>query len=242
MIIKILFLTLLIAFISVKSSATECICPDSIGAEAGSKPLAILKSQNELNSIIVCGYLDKQIEPNSVMASEFQVFRCDTKESLLTFDALQNCSIKVNGTELVITELKTCPFGQSWQWIDVPYKKTVIKIIPQNKYEIKESMILTPPQLSNETIKKGLNYLESFRNKKDIGPETQGKLIGIALAIALNGNKQGQKYLGEMGEWEDIRVSASGSEVYYDAIDVYNSYSDATEKVPHINEKIPKNL
>ncbi len=224
-------LTLLIIIVTVNIAHTECICPDSLGAKAGSKPLAVLKEQGKQKSLVVCGYLEKQNADNSVIAAEFQVFQCGKKEPLLTYGALQKCKLKTNNSKLEIIELITWPFGENWKWIDIPYRQTIIKI---NPYVKEDKIILKPPKLKKETIDKGIKFYESNRNKNEISIEIIEKCVGIIFTIALTGDKRAQQYLKQMRK--EFHLDGYASEIYSDALATYNFYSIERHIIPYINE------
>ena len=121
-----------------------CLCPSSIGAEAGAPPLATLPPQGNQPGLVACGYREEKKTGDPVLASEFGVFQCGAEHPFLEFDALQRAEIVVGKDKLEITEIASLPFGRNWQEVDVPFK--LFMVTPGEKPIVCESTTRMPKE------------------------------------------------------------------------------------------------
>ncbi|MBZ5535523.1 MAG: hypothetical protein LAO31_06170 [Acidobacteriia bacterium] len=219
-------LTIALAF----SLQQPCVCPQSIGADAGAPPLAFVPGSASYPGIVACGYLDGR-KNNLTRASEFEVFSCKNTDPLLTFDALQTALIQSVGDHLIITEITRAPFGKNWQWIDVPVWRYVVT--RSHTPQISKVLVLTPPSLTEALISEALalyqRALTLSTESKDYG-DTIDEVAGRLTAAALSGNAKAQAALWHV---EKMPFEAGHcSEIWSGYVDLYQTYAKETGKVP----------
>lgn len=212
-------------------SSSPCECPRSIGASAGAPPLVVVVDPEGRDALLACGYLDERISQRRVIGSEFEVFRCGSDSSILTFGALQTCTLEAEPTGLTITELTRWPFGPDWTWVDVPLWEYRVFVAPERP--IRKRFVLSAPELTAEQIETTLQQVDSAKqdwepSKADI--DKIEELVGRTLAAALTGNEPARRNLGSMSK--ELGLDGHGAEVYSEAFEVYQSFANETGKVP----------
>ena len=215
-----------------QESKEACPCP--IGTDyAASSALVTVSSSSTQPGLIVCGYLDKRRDKDSVIASEFGVFECRSNKPILELDALRSASVVAQANGLFITELTYWPFGPGWKWIDVPVREFVIAAGAPPV--VKERFVLNPPRVLPSQIRAVLRAFEALRRSKVSSRDearqlkTLENLIGRLLVAALSGDTGASTAFRSMRDWLNSleRPNAGGADLYDVAEDVYNAYAQS---------------
>jgi len=220
---------LLLPLLLASTPPGPCPCPESIGATAGAAPLLVVPGAPARGpGLVACGHA----EPGSnsaIRASEFEVFSCGHAEALLTFGALQTATLRRHGLSLEISELARWPFGNDWQWVDVPLWKYVVT--PGAPPAVRKEFLLAPPSLSHERIATVLqDYSEALGSSG--APRRNEALVGRVLAAALAGDPIARTVLAEMRD--TLALDGAAAEIWQQAFETYQLYARLTQTVPVI--------
>jgi hypothetical protein len=207
---------LILLFISTSAIAQTpaCGCFNGIGSMETDKPSLTIEFSNGL-ILTVCGYEQEKLNMNEVLISEFNVFNCATKESIVEYGAIQNCIVKKDKQELHISELKFLPAGENWKWIQVP--------IGTQRIFIKENELIVLEQVSSfKPIK--IDPIETERFLKEV-KELKGKgkisnpeeLLGRLEILALNDNLEAQNILFDFENYFKYQTDGAIAEQWKDA-------------------------
>ena len=206
-----------------------CPCPDSIGAEAGSEALIRIVSSSGHPVLLACGYLEKRQADGDVIASEFDVFRCGRKESLLSFGALQTCRLHAEPSRLVVIEFARWPFGHGWNWVDEAAWEYVVSA--EGGKRVSKRMVLAAPRLTTAQIAVVLEGYDKCRaSLQTCDLEQIEEVVGRTLVAALAGSTAAQQALFSLAS--ELKLDGHGAEVYTSAISLYDAYAKTSRKVP----------
>jgi hypothetical protein len=121
--------TLILISQFVFSQVDDCNCFNGIGSTESKKPSLSINFSNGLD-FSICGYNQEIVSENEAIISEFDVFNCKTGESIITFGALQTCTVITKTDTLIIEEMIDLPVEKDWK--NKKVKITRRKIYPQN--------------------------------------------------------------------------------------------------------------
>jgi len=143
-------------------------------------------------------------------------------------------------SKMKITETSRWPFGLNWSWVDVPIWEYMV--YADVGRPIEKRMVLSPPILSKRQVEDTLkNYtllkqsLASKTNRLALATELEN-IIGRILAVALMGNKEGQRDLESMRS--ELSLDGHMGEIHSEAVSIYNSYAQETGKLPVLKKQI----
>lgn len=220
----------LLTLVALAIQQASCPCPESIGAEAGSRPLVVVAASPGRPSLLACGYLESS-DAGVVRASEFDVFSCESDKPVLSFSALQTATLRRDGQSLVITEVERWPFGPKWKWIDVPVWRYLVK--PGTTPAVAKTLVLHPPVLTPRQISEALSlYVASLSEKGSF--EHYEDVIGRVLAAALTGDEASRLALQGIRRVRPAWLDGAAAEFFHQALRTYQSYAHATGKVPEL--------
>ena len=171
---------------------TECGCYEGIGFSINDTPILVTKFDNG-QILTVCGYLEKRISPTEVKVSEFNVFNCNTGESLVEFGALENCIVRFENSVLIIDKLSLLPTGDNWKW-------TYVTVGSQQLFKNGNDIVVTPLKPNFKMVGIPQNRINSLFKEIE---KLKGKgysdafeeIIGKLELLALNNNIQAYNIL-----------------------------------------------
>jgi len=216
----------LFTLVALAAQQVTCPCPESIGAEAGSKPLIVVASQGT-PSLLACGYLESS-DTDVVRASEFDVFSCASDKPVLSFSSLQTATLQRDGRSLVITEIERWPFGPEWKWIDVPVWRYVVT--PGTTPVVAKASVLRPPVLTPTQISEALGVYDASLSERGSFANYE-EVIGRVLAAALTGDEASRLALQGLHRAAPAWLDGAASEFFHQALSTYQTYAHATGKV-----------
>ncbi|MDP4176521.1 MAG: hypothetical protein Q8933_21255 [Bacteroidota bacterium] len=163
--------------------------------------------------------MDKMAK-ESIYASEFFIINVFKKDTVIFFNALQNCRIDRKGNQaLNIVETKKLPFGKDNSWIDCDYVKYSFTEDRNSKVVVNKTIILKVPAVDNNFKKLIYGKYEELIKEKIKMPE------GISyefLLLALNGDRKARDILFNMKN--KLKLDGAAAEDYSEAIEIYNKY------------------
>jgi hypothetical protein len=210
-----------------------CSCPTELLVPAVTHPLIAVGGRRAGDAgLAVCGSIEKRKSDVDVIAAEFGVFACPSKERVLEFDALQRAEVLASDGRLRITELTNWPFGADWKWIDVPLRE--FTVVPGTPPTVFRRTVLARPKLTSTQIKLVLNEFRSFRRSRVDKEENLANLVGRLLAVALTGDGASISAFREMRTILNSLdpFDAESAELYNAASDVYKEYVQAHGATP----------
>ncbi len=155
-----------------------------------------------------------------ISASEFFVINCNTKDTLIFFDALQNCLInKICQNTLSIIETKYLPSSCSNKWTNNNYLSYNFVLSPDNRIIIDTILLFEPHTftISNET-----GVVKEFEEIKKGTKNISEELSYFILYLALNDNAWAIDKLFSMKE--ELKLDGYIAEINSDAIKIYKTY------------------
>lgn len=186
---------------------SNCKCYKGIGSDENSIPDYQFSFENN-QKVTICGFVQKDT------ISEFTIFDCANGNSLIEYDATQNCKIEFKNNELNIYELDYFPSGKNWKW--------EVQIIALQKINQLNKRLIVNKQvslnLSHEiSIEKQILFLDSFKTKKYTEFDTE-ELIGRLEILALTNNIEAVKILLNLQDDANIILDGAIKEQYNNAI------------------------
>ncbi len=194
-------------------SKKDCSCYKGIGSAEGDKPVLVYDFTNG-NRVNVCGY----VHENSEVISEFNVFDCETGESFLAFDAVENCYIKTYNDTLEIQLLKSLPIGDYWKWELVQIGK---QTITTNSDKLEVSKLEVKYDRTEVDSKHQIAFLNSLDKYKGSLPMVDWEdALGKLEVLSLNGNKRAWEMLKEFDLYinSDSKPDGALAEEWKDAL------------------------
>jgi hypothetical protein len=212
-----LLITILIILNSVflLGQSKGCRCFDGIGSSSKDTPILVAKFPNG-QILSVCGYLEKRNSTTEALLSEFNIFNCETGESLVEYGALENCIVHFENAVLTVDKFVLLPAGNNWEW---KYVSTGLqKIFIEGNAIVVSS--LSPNYVVIEIPQ---NRINSFFNEIK---ELQGKgynkafeeIIGKLEILALNKNILAYNILMDFNNYFGFVTDGSTAEQLNDAI------------------------
>lgn len=192
----------------------KCKCFDGIGSSENDTPVLTIEFDNGVN-LSVCGYLKERKSNTEVILSEFDIFNCNTGQSVFQFGALQTYNIKSKTDSLIITELKYLPAGKNWKREFVPLTQleifeqddTITASLPKSVYN---EVDIDPTEVENF-----FNELEQLKGK---GNNSELEIIvGKLEVLTLNGNTEAKAILNNFQEYFNCNMDGALQELWNDA-------------------------
>ena len=187
------------------------------------KPSLIIEFSNG-TLLTVCGYEQEKLNENEILISEFNVFNCETGESLVEYGAVQNCIVKKDELGLKIKELKFLPAGENWKWEQV-------KIGLQQIFVKENRLIVLEQKPAFEQVKidktKSDSFLEEIRKMKGIGQfENPEEILGKLEILALNDFKEAIDILYDFENYFNYQTDGAIAEQWKDAVETVKWISE----------------
>lgn len=221
-----------LSFASGAASSPACPCPASISAEAGSEALAVVRNRMHDPVLVACGYRDSKADVYPVVASEFQVFRCGSGRSLLSFNANETCTLEIVKNHLVVTRVEKWPFGPAWRWIKVPVRTYITD--GQSPDRVVTRTVLKLPSLTKRQIGDALDYYARHINQTSFEDDYED-VVGRLLAAALTGSAAARQALLEMPTV--LSLDGASAEIYQDAVALYNAAETPSQRLPGLGNQ-----
>lgn len=182
------FLSLLLVT-ACSQKTTDCTCNQGVGSTLEDAPIQTFTFSNN-KSVSVCGYEDNGF------ISEFNVFDCESGESLVEYSALKKCTISFNDNQLTITEMLYLPNNDLWEYEYVSFAQETITVDGEKlKIEPRKPLTFTS-NISEQVQNDFLNSFESLILKSE---EITEELLLKLEALALAGNEKARTILKEIG-------------------------------------------
>lgn len=194
-----------------------CDCPNSIGAQAGAEPLAVVSARSTFPGLVACGHLDRR-EGNDTIASEFDVFVCATMTPILTFGAEETARIHAEASSLHVTGIESWPFGPGWTWVWVPVWSYTVAAT-KNGPLVTKTLVIKAPELTAPQVTEALDQLADARA---IPTERYYDVIGRLLAAALTGSERARRAFETLPDV--LRLDGHAAETYERALKTYRAY------------------
>jgi len=199
---------------------SECLCPAGVGAYTGDKPFLSVESAENSIKVILCGYVMKNIDSQTIIATEFEVVPCGIGKPLMQVGALDQCRIKKEDAGVDVIEFERLPFGKDWEWIDVDYFHYRITFVEPDRIIVDRTFVFSPPMLSESQIEDALNIYEQQKDN----PKYDEAFPYIMLAAAISGNEEAtNKFLAMM---EELKLDGAMAEFFMDALGIYRTYKE----------------
>lgn len=215
---------LVIIYVLISSSLLNaqsdiCKCLDGIGTVNGDEPSLVVEFANG-QKLIVCGYEQQKISDNEILISEFDIFNCQTKKSLVQFGAVDLCRIVHKEDKVIINKLKKLPAGKNWEWINISIgvqelgEKNgdiyITQLVPNFK-KLKIDSKLIEEFFQQVSFLKGKGYSNKFE-----------EIIGKLEVLSLNGNSQAYSILMNFEEYFNFKPDGAIAEQWKDALATVN--------------------
>jgi hypothetical protein len=195
----------------------DCGCPPT----ADSTRLLITVGTSA-NGLVACGYEDER-RARSVVASEFQIFRCAGTEPLMEFGALRKAILRNRGSVLQVTEVEEWPFGKQWKWVLVPVYEWHLSVDdPQPK--VFRTLTATPQATRAEIdalVREYRHWLSQPRATRSYySLETY---VARLFTAAIAGDRDANALFLTMSE-DDVGLDGASSETYHLAMATYEAW------------------
>lgn len=177
------------------------------------KPDLIAKVGNTI--LTVCGFLMQRYSENSIKISEFSITDCSANKMMKFYGAVKVCNVTYSDEKLEIIELDRLPAGKGFQWIEIPYKRTIISNeLDYPKFSNPE-IIIDLSQISKADVVEFEQGLPSYKGKGYVsGIET---FIGKLAICALKGSSKSEKIFNDIDNYLDFVLDGAFREFYNDA-------------------------
>ncbi len=201
---------------SSEEAVNNCLCFGGIGSAKGDKPnFTFTFSTGE--TLAVCGYLHNDEATENIM-SEFDIFHCQSGESLLQYDATLFAQLIERPDTLLIRELVYLPSGENWEWELFPIKEQFIT--PDNGgFRVSEPITIVPEiQVDKERAN---TFLASLKKGSGITSDSESEVIKLCV-LTLAGYEKAQTILENYEEFIDAQVDGALSQVLKESLILVN--------------------
>jgi hypothetical protein len=173
---------------------------------------------NSKDSLLLIGHKINETSLH-IYANEFYVINCNSKDTIIFFDSLQNCIIQKKVSPLSIIETKYLPDPPSHKWGARNYLRYFFKLGSDNKIVMDSTWFFVQHIFTTSQASKIVEeYDEIKQNRNDISKE----LIYFILYLALTKDTWAIKTLFSMKD--ELKLYGSLAEVNSDAINIYKTY------------------
>ena len=115
--------SLVLLMVGALAANASCRCPEA--ALSSHLLVSVPAATAGMHGLVACGHEDAR-QATMVIASEFQIFRCESSTPVLEFGALQSAQLRARGAALEVVEVERWPFGRDWKWMDVPVERMLL--------------------------------------------------------------------------------------------------------------------
>ena len=197
------------------AQSNSCACYNGIGSDALDTPRMTITFY-EGTTLSVCGFEDEKISENEIWISEFNVFNCQTGESLAEYGALQSCLVKKDTSGLQISEFAFLPAGENWKWINVKIGFQQLFVQDNELRVFNQEPAFEKTNI--DTLQADL-FLSTTRNLKGSGKiENPEELLGRLEFLALNGFKETADILNDFETYFKYPTDGAIAEQWKDAL------------------------
>lgn len=170
---------------------TNCNCFDGIGATKDDIPAVTFTFSNG-KTLVVCGFTDEARDEK--MISEFNVFDCETKQSLVEYGALKSCKIVEKNDTLQIDEYKWLPVNKELEF-------KFVKIGEQIIYLQDDKVLVSERKPAVEKIEINQDdaalFIQSLANTKGEDDFWEKNILFLE-TLAIIGNQEAQEALANL--------------------------------------------
>ena len=201
------------------SQVEDCKCFNGISSNGSENPSLTINFSNEIN-LSICGYEEEKKSETEVIISEFDVFNCNTGESLITFGALQPCDVIVKPDTIVIKHLAPLPTGNSWKWQLTSVTQQLI--FPKNNNTIitNPTCIYVKTEIEQSQIDQFYSELEQLKGKGY--NDDLENLIAKLGVLTLNGDTKARNILNNFRLYIGYALDGSTSELWNQVTSITN--------------------
>jgi hypothetical protein len=182
-----------------------CSCPGK-GFEWDGKPAPETAPALEVPSpvgddeLMVCGDIEARKSSTLLKMDEFDIVECNSKKVLATYDALENCWVKVKSNGLSITKIVRIP-QRPGDWADFPYARRSIRWTDSHWKASDERIVFQAPKMPKELIR---SLLARFERVKANGCSedvlaNDAEFAGLLMVAALNGSQPARGAFHQLG-------------------------------------------
>ncbi|KMQ67365.1 hypothetical protein [Chryseobacterium koreense] len=201
---------------NITNSKTEnsCKCFDGIGSSKNDEPILTYTFENN-KSVSVCGFVDKEMQEQGIIISEFNIFDCETGKSFAEYGALKICKIVENKNELKILELRYLPIGKDWNWELIEIGEQTIKPI-ENQLKTSE----LKPKIQNFAIdkKQADEFLNSLKPNEGFNSDWE-LIIGKLEALSTIGNEKAWNILKDLENFTGQKFDGALAETWKESVE-----------------------
>ena len=194
-------------------SAKNYKCFDGIGSTKNDKPTLTYDFKNG-KSVSICGFVDKEMQEQGTIISEFNVFDCQNGKSYAEYGALKICRIVEKKNELEIQDLKYLPIGNEWNWELIQIGEQIIKTNGKELFVTE----LTP-KIEKYTINEiqTNEFLDSLEPGKGFNSDWE-QVIGKLESLSIIGNEKAWKILQNLENFTGLEFDGTLAEIWKESV------------------------
>ncbi len=180
-----------------------CVCPPTAASQ---EMIVAVTTGAGASGLVACG--DKEFDQRgSITASNFEVFNCGARQPILYFDAVVTARLYSHRGTLQIVQIAKWPFGEEWQWLDVPVLEWWLQ--PADGAAPPPRLVAPRPSVTLAQVNKFLaEYRQMVRGRRAADEEIVARLF----AAAMTGNHEAALLFRTMRE--DARLDGAAGETY----------------------------
>jgi hypothetical protein len=216
----------LLMSVAVAANAT-CRCPEA--ASSSHLLVRVPPAVPGQSGLVACGCEDER-HAETVVASEFQIFRCGSSRPLLEFGALQTAHLRPVGAALEIVEVERWPFGAGWKWIDVPVYQlqlTAKGFEPNHRRTLRLRPAVRPPEVS-KFLQEYTQWLSTPSGVRSYASAEE--LVARLFTATVAGDQGAEKLFLRMRD--DAGLDGGAAEVYSMAVQTYVAWKQTRIRSP----------
>ena len=188
-------------------------CPAGIGAADGQKPIRVIRI-GVGPALLICGWSDLNAKKQKIY-SEFELVDDASRSSIVRFGALDQVTIRENGSSVSMTEHHSYPVGRNWAYVPIPFRQYTVTVAKNGGFEIKDKLVFVPPKFSATQ----LNWIRSTYDRAKEKGNVQDGLPSLIVLAALAGNSQFESLLPTAVT--DLRLDGALGEEFTTAMNDY---------------------
>lgn len=191
----------------------SCKCFKGIGSSEGDYPISTFTFSND-QTISICGWQ----HDDGKTISEFNVFDCDTGNSITEYGAVQTCSYSFRNDTLAIYELKNMPAGWDWKYQLKRIGKELIVLKNGKLQSLGQRRSFSSPSIPKELQK---DFIKEVKRIKYAGlnkEETWEDVISKLELMSIIKNKEALYMLKNLEKITKTQFDGGVREHYNDAL------------------------
>lgn len=191
-----------------------CSCYNGIGAVEGDSSIYSL-SFSTGQEIIVCGLKTTISYCGKPVFSEFNVYQCNSSQSLAEYSAMDNCLLTSRGDTFVIQNVNFIPVGDSWSWQCVPMAEQYFTPVRDSIVATELNPIkLELPDINPDSVNQFLQQIRDAKSNYSSWEEELGRLE----TLSLMGSDEAFELLKDYNKYIDGELDGALAEQWKNAI------------------------